>query len=65
MLAIARVGNMHYDTALVEFDWIGLGGLVQRATVTIPEVRPYWTPLKTKAFTVYGASHFPAEPGEH
>ena len=65
MLAIARVGNKNYETAMVEFDWIGRGGLLERATVTIAEVRPYWPLLKAKAFSVYGAADFPPQPGEH
>ncbi len=65
MLAIARVGNKNYETVAVEFDWIGRGGLVERAVVTVAEVRPYWPSLKSKAFSVYGAADFPAQPGEH
>ena len=65
MLAIARVGNKNYETAAVEFDWSGRGGLLERVTVTVAEVRPYWPLLKDKAFSVYGAVDFPAQPGEH
>jgi RecB family exonuclease len=65
MLAVARKCYPQFKTAVVEFDWIAEGGLAQRAVITIPEAKEVWKDLRTAAFRVYGATEFPAEPGEH
>lgn len=65
MLAIARKQYPQYKTCLIEFDWVGAAGLMQRITVTLGEAKEVWKDLKAAAMSVYFATDFPAEPGEH
>jgi RecB family exonuclease len=65
MLAIARKQYPQYKTCVVEFDWVGAAGLVQRVTVTVAEAKEVWKDLKAAALRVYFATEHPAEPGEH
>lgn len=65
MLAVARKKYTAYETCVMEFDWVGLSGLVQRTTITLAQVKEVWKELRSSAMRVYHASELPAEPGEH